>query len=331
MGPKQELKQKVCQRYGWSVEFGRIQDGRWTCSVTVGINDRRRFVSDDNASSDPESNVSAVALEGLKEEIARQEAKPVKELVEVFPEQIVVYESNKENWNYFWKNKPSVVGIDVEGNKISPPVLVQIATDEYTIIEAPSVSRGISNNLARLLKDETIVKVFCDNLAHKDKRCLGIMEIPKDLTSGHLVDLEAVTATLLGPVKVARGLSRNVTLSMPELNVLIRKPTKPKERLADVGRFTLIEQGKAPPLQSVWELSEKDLHYAALDAWSTLQAYKRIQKATISAASTAAWALICYMVMQSWDLLLPKWLRIHSPNSLHDTKSMQHPESALLE
>lgn len=278
----------MLQRYGWSAEFSKDDDtGYWTCTVTVARNDRRRFVSNDKS---PETiagqklgqmAASAVALEGLKSEIEKQERKPVKELAQVFPERIDVYESNEENWRYFWNHKPAIVGIDVEGNQLAPPVLVQIATDKYTIIEAP---RGkISTDLERLLRDESIVKVFCDNFGHKDKKCLGINKISEDLTDGHLVDLEAVTAKLLGPVSVARGLSRIVTLSMPELDVLIRKP-KSQGRFANVGRFALIEQGKAPPLNSVWDLSDKERQYAALDAWCTLYAYKRFQQVTAESA-----------------------------------------------
>jgi hypothetical protein len=286
MGPTQELAQKVCQRYGWSAVFDKDRDDGhyWTCTVTVGFNDKRRFISEDTSSLDSEAGrkqgtaaASQTALEGLKEEIEREEAKPVKELVQVFFEKIDIYESNQENWEYFWKHKPAMVGIDTEGNQISPPVLVQISTDEYTIIEVPQAGR-LSKDLSRLLSDDSIVKVFCDNFSHKDKLSLGLTEIPADLTVGHIVDLEAIAAKLLGPVKVARGLSRIVTLSMPELSVQIRKP-KAKGRMANVGRFCWIEQGKAPPLKSMYDLSTKELQYAALDAWCTLQAYKRMREA----------------------------------------------------
>jgi len=286
MGPTQELSQNVCQRYGWSSLIEpRTEDGRWTCTVTVARNDTRVFVSDCSASSPDTTEgrkqgvaaASEAALKGLKEEIERQEAKPVKELSDIFPAPIDVYESNDENWGYFWKHKPAVVGIDVEGNQISPPVLVQISTDDYTIIEAPRNGR-ISNHLVRLIRDESVVKVFCDNFAHKDKLCLGLSakEIPRDLTVGHLVDLEAIAAKLLGPVKVPRGLSRIVVLSMPELNVHIRKPNS-KGRFKNVGLFCLIEQGKKPPLKSIHELTAKELQYAALDSWCTMQAFKHFQ------------------------------------------------------
>jgi hypothetical protein len=251
----------------------------------VALHDTRRvFVSDcrepDTTKQGRKQGVaaaSAAALEGLKDVIESQESKPVKELGDVFPVPIDVYESTNENWDYFWKHKPAVVGIDVEGNQMYPPVLVQISVDDYTILEAPRNGK-MSLHLARLLRDEGVVKVFCDNFAHKDKLCLGIEQIPSDLTVGHLVDLEAIASNLLGPVKAARGLARIVGLAMPELGVLIRKP-KTKGRFTNVGRFILIEQGKKPPLKSIYELTTQEVQYAALDSWCTLTAYKRFSTA----------------------------------------------------
>lgn len=281
MNPTQELNQKVLQRYGWSAEFSQNDKREWVCCIRTDLNNKMVplvFRSDNTDANVKKGTAaaSAVALKGLRQEIARQEAKPIKEsLSDVFCDPITIYESNEENWAYFWSHKPVAVGIDVEGNQISPPVLVQVSTDDYTILEAPE--KRISQNLARLLADQSIVKVFCDNLEHKDKKCLGISNIPSDLTVGHLVDLEALANKFMGKVAVARGLTRIVTLTMPDTDrqVLIRKP---KQRFKDIGRFSWIEQGKAPPLRSIWELSDKEQQYAALDAWCTLQAYKRFQE-----------------------------------------------------
>jgi len=295
MGPTQELTQGIAQRYGWSCVIEREDDGRWICTVTVGLKDRHQFASEDTTSvADTQEGLkkgtaaaSEVALEGLQEEIRRQEAKPVRELTDIFPAPIDVYESNRENWEYFWNHKPAAVGIDVEGNQISPPVLVQISTDDYTIIEAPTRG-GLSKDLVRLLRDDSVVKVFCDNFAHKDKICLGLADlIPNNgFIEGHVVDLEALATKVLGPVKVARGLSRIIVLSMPDEinNALIQKPTS-KGRFKNVGRFCLIEQGKKPPLKSIRQLSEKELQYAALDSWCTLQAYKHFRKAMMEHTS----------------------------------------------
>lgn len=280
--PTQELNQKVLHKYGWSAKFDTDEQGFWLVEIIVGFNDTRRFVSEDATPYSAKEQkkgfaaASKVALEGLKEEISIQEAKPVKDLSIAFPQPIDIYESNDENWNYFWKHKPTVVGIDAEGNQSSPPVLLQVATHNYTILEA-SKSRGISKHVRRLLKDDSIIKVFCDNFSHHDKTCLGLTIKPDSYTSGSIVDIEVITAKLLGPVKVARGLSRIMTLSMPELNELIRKP---KNKLSNIARFSLIEQGKAPPLRGIYDLSKKDRQYAALDAWCTLVAYQRLQEAS---------------------------------------------------
>jgi hypothetical protein len=67
---------------------------------------------------------------------------------------------------------------------------------------------------------------------------------------------------------------------MPELDVLIRKP-KGQGRFTKVGRFALIEQGKAPPLKSIDELTFEEKQYAALDAWCTLYAYRRLQELSV--------------------------------------------------
>jgi hypothetical protein len=53
-------------------------------------------------------------------------------------------------------------------------------------------------------------------------------------------------------------------------------------RFKDVARFSMIEQGKAPPLKSIHDLKKKEQQYAALDAWCTLQAYKRLREAATS-------------------------------------------------
>jgi len=279
MGPTQELAQKVSQRYGWSTTYQQDSKGYWTCTVVAGFDDVRAFRSNKQTADEREgkSEASQAALNGLRLVIENEEAKEVKQLSEVFPNKIEVYSSTARTWEHFWKGKPEAVGIDVEGNQISPPVLLQISLDHYTIIEVPRHGEGLSTNFCRLLQDESIVKVFCDNFQHKDKTCIGITKIPDDLCSGHIVDLEALCSQLLGPVKVGRGLSRIVSFCMPELKVQIRKPKSARGRLSNVGRFCWVEQGKAPRPTSLADLSEKERQYAALDSWCTLQAYKRLK------------------------------------------------------
>ncbi len=69
-------------------------------------------------------------------------------------------------------------------------------------------------DLRRVLADDTIVKVFCDNFSHHDKTSLGL-PTPSDMTTGPIVDLEFLAAKLMGATKVARGLPRIVSRAMP--------------------------------------------------------------------------------------------------------------------
>jgi hypothetical protein len=321
--PTHDLNQKVVQRYGWSARFEKepidsnsddMNNNRsyWVAYVTVGLNDERKFVSDNHESPADTvdgkktgiASASKAALEGLKEEIERQEAKPKKELTQVFPLYPAVTQgdtrqkplflikgSSQRNWDQFvWDHKPAVVGIDTEGNQCSPPILVQIATADAVLLEITSMSNNqLSVNLKRLLADNTIIKVFCDNFSHHDKKSLGLRNYDDtheaNYSTGPVVDLEALASAALGPTKVPRGLSRIVTLVMPELNVIIGKPPPSKgERFKDISRFAKIEQGKAPPITSFRDLSHKDRFYAAMDAWATLLAYKRITLATAASA-----------------------------------------------
>ena len=325
--PIQELKQQVSHKYGWSCKLEKeAESGFWVCYVILSLFDERNFVSScDSPDSTEEGRkegqaaASQAALDGLQEEIAKQEAKPKKELTEVFPlyrnpkndkldsnekPLFVIRGSSAKNWNecVWTTDKPKVVGIDTEGNLNTPPILVQIATDSCVILEITSMNGNrLSKNLQRLLADNEIVKVFCDNFSHKDKRSLGLLpplekknkndkkaktppiDLP-DFSQGPIVDLEALSAKLLGPVSVARGLSRIVNLAMTDLNVLVGKPSNRKggSRLKDIGRFAMIEQGKAPPLTALRDLTRKQQLYAATDAWVTLQAYKRLCEAPVT-------------------------------------------------
>jgi hypothetical protein len=339
----QEFIQKVCQKYGWSAQFDVDTNGRWFVDVTVGLNDTRRYVAEtviDGASTvpqqqsqpetDPKGNdntspedatkrqtklgieaASRVALQGLTGLIEQEESKPQKELCQVFHHvKIPIYDSlDPETWDYFWNHKPSMVGIDTEGNQHSPPVLIQIALDDYSILEVPHQGQ-ISSNLYQLLRDPSITKIFCDS-TNRDKVSLGITSSPQKEDSGvsggdqhttttsprssskssstigldlpsSIVDLELLAAQVLGPVKVARGVARIATLSMPELAVSIQKPKQGKGslqgRYSRINHYAMIEQGKAPPLKGLHELSRDEQRYAVLDAWVTLQAYKRLQQ-----------------------------------------------------
>ena len=310
MGPAQDLQQKVCQKYGWSLQYSTNDNGQHQVEVVVGFGDKRTFVApmtttktaqDDKAAK---ASISALALEGLAPIIKLEESKPVGDLAQAFSSlslsqspktkssksdggsNITLLNSSHDTWKTFWNERPSVVGVDVEGNQISPPVLVQIATESYTILEVPDYrQRRLSPDLQRLLKDDSIIKVFCDNFAHKDKTSLGLSlppvgtgEAKYNFAEPPIVDLESVAMKLLGPVKVARGLPRLVNLTMPELGIRIVKPKPQKGRFKKIGKFALIEQGKLPPLKGLDDLSKEEQQYAALDAWFTLNIYRRLLK-----------------------------------------------------
>lgn len=284
----QQLNQSICQRFGWGIEFSNESDGKlskWFCNVWVGMNDKRCFATDHSypdtitGMKEGKTSVAALALERLQQVIQYHESLPVKALCDVFPQPIQIYESNEHSWNYFWQHRPDIVGIDTEGNQIVPPVLIQISTNNYVILEVP-IRGQLSKGLMKLLSDDKVIKVFCDNGGHKDKISLGI-NLPDDeadMISGSIVDIEVMANVGLGPCKSKRGISKLVTLVMPELLVRIEKGNSKKgsKRVKDVFRFCMIEQGKAPPLRSIHDLTSIEKQYAALDAWITLQIYRRL-------------------------------------------------------
>ncbi len=298
----QDLQQKVCHKYGWAYHYEKDSNGHWYVEVVVGmnINHKYRFTSPNNSSNKATKGklqttkqkdqyvkaekdiVSTMALESLAPHIEQEEAKRCCQLSEVFPNPIQIYDSTANNgaiWEHFWNNAPQVVGIDTEGNQTSPPVLVQISTSAYTILEVPT-NKTLSPNITRLIHDNNITKIFCDNFSHADKIALG-MDLPSNLTNfthPPIIDLEVLSAHLFGSTKVARGLSKIISMSMPELNVRIVKPRNTNQRFKNIGRFALIEQGKARPLRGLYDLSQREQQYCALDSWCTLHAYLRIKE-----------------------------------------------------
>ena len=250
---------------------------------------RHTFVTEQSYDDDKrgKSAVSEMVLVALADTIRAWEARPTMELTQVFATQLqrlpILDSKDPTTWQRFWSRPYKAVGIDAEGNGISPPVLVQIATLDFVILETPRNS--LSDDLKRLLHDDSITKVFCDNFSHKDKRCLGLVATPndpdEDYTKPPIVDLESLAMHALGPTKSARGLGRLVALTMPELNVRIEKPRKAtggmKGRFSNIAKFVLIEQGKMKPLKGLADLSKREQQYAALDAWCTLSVYQRIQ------------------------------------------------------
>lgn len=315
--PTQTLNQNVCQKYGWGIVYGADDvTGYWVVEIYVtagaagrrdrtttgGIkpaNPHRYTVPIPSGEKRGKAAVSETALLGLKDAIHREESKKTIALRSVFPDPIVVVDSSKResSWERFWRDPPDCVGIDAEGNQISPPVLVQISTENYTILEVP-VGGTLSADLTRLLETDSITKVFCDNFSNRDKKCLGLNigggdGDNHDADEGSaaasaaatkprfieppIVDIEILALELFGTSQVPRGLSKLISLCMPERNVRIEKPGKSwKQRHRNIGRFALIEQGKAKPLKGLHDLNENQQQYAALDSWCTLKIYQRM-------------------------------------------------------
>jgi hypothetical protein len=288
----QELQQTVCQRFGWSFVFTQLEDGKWKAEIIVGLekdHPKHTYVTTESFDDDKDgkSAVSELALKGLADTIAAWGARPAKELTQVFASVLkhlpLLDSRNPTTWQRFWSTPHTAVGIDAEGNGISPPVLVQIATLDFVILETRGTT--LSSDLQRLLRDDSITKVFCDNFNHKDKQCLGLpvtRNDPDAYAKPPVVDLESLSMHTLGPVKSARGLAKIVSLTMPELNVRIEKPSKAtggmKGRFSNIAKFALIEQGKMKALRGLSDLTKREQEYAALDAWCTLKVYERIQQ-----------------------------------------------------
>jgi hypothetical protein len=79
------------------------------------------------------------------------------------------------NWVLFMdsvRRCGGVVSVDTEATQLVPPVMVQLATLEYVIVEL--VGRGgVSEEVRGILKDGGVKKVFCDYEA--DEKCLGVV------------------------------------------------------------------------------------------------------------------------------------------------------------
>lgn len=257
----QTLNQTVCQKYGWGICYGADEDtDHWVVDVYYALGKRKRYTAPiPSREKGGKAAVSEVALLGLKELIDAEESKRVVALSDIFPDPIAIFDSHSESsWEKFWSDPPIEVGVDCEGNQISPPVLVQISTEAYTILEVP-INGRLSANLHRLLTTNSILKIFCDNFSNRDKLCLGLdINAPEQdktkedtktksslFSKTSIVDIEILALEMLGPVTVPRGLSKLISLCMPELNVRIEKPGKSsKQRHKNIGKFALIEQGK---------------------------------------------------------------------------------------
>eukprot|EP00537_Pseudo-nitzschia_pungens_P002036 CAMPEP_0172356662 /NCGR_PEP_ID=MMETSP1060-20121228/1042_1 /TAXON_ID=37318 /ORGANISM="Pseudo-nitzschia pungens, Strain cf. cingulata" /LENGTH=309 /DNA_ID=CAMNT_0013076909 /DNA_START=209 /DNA_END=1138 /DNA_ORIENTATION=+ len=281
-----QVLQISCQKNGWGFAYGTEETtGNWTLDVYYAMGKSKRFVvTIPRSAKFGKSVVSEEALRGLGGILVLEASKRIVPLSHVFPGKILIFDSAMEGtWQRFWTDSPTEVGIDCEGNQISPPVLVQISTEYYTILEVPRNGQ-LSDNLRRLLETESIVKVFCDNFSDRDKICLGLD--PKECggkngveevenRKSHIADIEMLSREVMGPSNTPRGLSNLVSLCFPELNLRIEKPGR-KARLRTIGKFVAIEQGRRKPLEGLRELKDSQKQYAALDAFCTLKIYQRL-------------------------------------------------------
>eukprot|EP00037_Helgoeca_nana_P016420 m.154522 g.154522 ORF g.154522 m.154522 type:complete len:438 (+) comp23514_c0_seq1:246-1559(+) len=289
---------KVGTRYGWGLRFFKEDSTRcWGVEVWRGLrsDSSSTFMSTDSSEESRHGAkqgrraASAAAMDGLADALAREAAMPTLSLktacMRHFNGWVHVKESCEAAWATFWSDPPRYVGIDVEGNQQSPPCLIQVATGTTVILEAPS-RRGHSPNMQRLLDDDSVIKVFCDSQNQTDKLCLGL-RVPTDMTEGPIVDLEAIVSKRMGGNKLCIGLGRifSESVSVPVAGVRVVKQGGEKE----VARFWRIEQGRAPQLTCVGDLTQREREYSALDAWVTLVSWIRL---TSDSLKLPPWSVI---------------------------------------
>ena len=290
--PKQELEQGICGQHGWSSSYFQAPSSRWCVEVRWGVGPRngRVFVSDDVSDGASKAGVkkghaaaAAVAIEGLRDIVYAANSKPTLTIEEAFGAQFdhtCFVMSGPPAWAKLWEINPTEVFVDVEGNQVTPPVLVQVCVSFHVssfgerydrslcLLEMPNIL-GLSDDMRRLLGDPKITKVFCDGTSGADRRSLGIDD------SDNYVDLEDIASSLVGATGVRRGLARIMNLAWPNPAVRVTKDTRDKE---SVLFFAAIEQGKKPRLKELNDIPERIERYAAMDAWCTMMAYRGLRQ-----------------------------------------------------
>ena len=292
--PKQELEQGICGQHGWSSSYFQAPSSRWCVEVRWGVGPRngRVFVSDDVSDGASKAGVkkghaaaAAVAIAGLRDIVYAANSKQTLTIEEAFGAQFdhtCFVTSGPEGWAKLWEINPTEVFVDVEGNQVTPPVLVQVCvpfrnvydvTNEQPhrslcLLEIPNI-HGLSDDMRRLLGDQSITKVFCDGTSGADRRSLGIDD------SDNYVDLEDIASSLVGATGVQRGLARIMNLAWPNPYTRATKDTRDKE---SVLFFAAIEQGKKPRLKELDEIPNRIRRYAAMDAWCTMMAYRGLRQ-----------------------------------------------------
>ena len=257
--PKQELEQGICGQHGWSSRYFQDDASRWCVEVRwgAGPHNGRVFVSDDESDAGSKAGVkkghaaaATVAIAGLRDIVDAANSKPTQTIEEAYGahfDSTCSVMSGPEGWAQFWKMNPTYVAIDVEGNQVTPPVLVQVCVSTVNggslcLLETPNIE-GLSDDMIRLLRDDRIVKIICDGTSGADRRSLGI-----DVDLDNQVDLEDITSSLMGATGVQRGLARILNLAWPHQPVRVTKDPKDKK---SVFFFAAIEQGKKPRLKGL--------------------------------------------------------------------------------
>lgn len=290
--PKQELEQGICGQHGWSSSYFQAPSSRWCVEVRWGVGPRngRVFVSDDVSDGASKAGVkkghaaaAAVAIAGLRDIVYAANSKQTLTIEEAFGAQFdhtCFVTSGPEGWAKLWEINPTEVFIDVEGNQVTPPVLVQVCVSfqmcvsgeqqdrSMCLLEIPNIHR-LSDDMRRLLGDQSITKVFCDGTSGADRRSLEIVDFD------NYVDLEDITSSLVGATGVRRGLARIMNLAWPNPAVRVTKDTRDKE---SVLFFAAIEQGKKPRPKELDEIPNRIRRYAAMDAWCTMMAYRGLRQ-----------------------------------------------------
>lgn len=284
--PKQELEQGICGQHGWSSRYYQDDASRWCVEVRWGAGPRngRVFVSDDVSDAGSKAGVkkghaaaATVAIAGLRDIVDAANSKPTQTIEEAYGahfDSTCSVMSGPEGWARFWEMNPTYVAIDVEGNQVTPPVLVQVCIStvhggSLCLLEIPNID-GLSGDMIRLLRDDRIVKIICDGTSGADRRSLGI-----DVDLDNQVDLEDITSSLMGATGVQRGLARILNLAWPQKAVRVTKDQRDK---SSVFFFAAIEQGKKPRLKGLDEIPGRIRRYAAMDAWCTWMAYLKLRQ-----------------------------------------------------
>lgn len=302
--PKQELEQGICGQHGWSSSYFQAPSSRWCVEVRWGVGPRngRVFVSDDVSDGASKAGVkkghaaaATVAIAGLRDIVYAANSKQTLTIEEAFGEHFdhpstlgislsralrppCFVTSGPEGWAKLWEINPTEVFVDVEGNQVTPPVLVQVCVSFHVfgeqrdrsmcLLEIPNI-HGLSDDMRRLLGDQSITKVFCDGTSGADRRSLGIDD------SDNYVDLEDIASSLVGATGVRRGLARIMNLAWPNPEVRVAKDTRDKE---SVLFFAAIEQGKKPRPKELDDIPDRVRRYAAMDAWCTMTAYRGLRQ-----------------------------------------------------